>query len=70
MVGFYHLLYENHGKILYQDFINHADNYIATQYKHGDDNYEHYKSDMTDYLQYGQIDARHYSENCQTHHCK
>lgn len=70
IVSFCHQLYENNGKTLYQGFINNPDNYIATQYKKGDDDFEHYKSDMTDYLQYGQIDARRYSESCQTYNCK
>lgn len=70
MVAFCHTLYEDHGKPLYESFIKNSQNYIATQYKKGDENYTYHQSDMIDYLQYGQIDARRYSESCQTYDCK
>lgn len=64
-----HLLYEKYGQNLYQDFIIQKDNYMQTNPKHPSEK-DHHQQNMQDYLQYGKLDARRFSESCQTVDCQ
>ncbi|MDO4896000.1 MAG: hypothetical protein Q3971_01450 [Moraxella sp.] len=64
-----HMLYEKHGQNLYQSFIMQKDNYIQTNLKHPSEQTYH-QQNIQDYLQYGKLDARRFSESCQTVDCQ
>lgn len=68
-VGACHVLYEKHGQNLYQSFIMQKDNYIHTNPKHPSEQ-THHQQNIQDYLQYGKLDARRFSESCQTVDCQ